>query len=247
MDRRLAQLSFPAIYAGHSQQQQASYPNLTTPSVSVVQNQELLNQQLRFLLGSSATSAQDNNRVGVSPTQVLPPIPSSVISRIRRGEFVNFDNLLPQNLGRPTSSAVSLSFDGDTLSLSNPLDTFSQSINNNSNHKKARILDLCSWMLAWTLFIQAMVVFHGHLTQQLHEYQLFIAKLASQYNFNAWYSYDQAFRQHIANNPQASWAVSNVFLYNLHANLAHQNATSVLLLTIMLLGVLRVDQLALCD
>ena len=47
----------------------------------------------------------------------LPPIPSNIIQQIRDGKFVNFDHLLPDNLGMPTSAQISLNFDGETLGL----------------------------------------------------------------------------------------------------------------------------------
>lgn len=52
----------------------------------------------------------------------LPPVPMSVIQKIKKGEFVNFDNLLPGNLGRPTNTSISLNLDGETLNVSNPQD-----------------------------------------------------------------------------------------------------------------------------
>lgn len=42
----------------------------------------------------------------------LPPVPMSVIQKIKKGEFVNFDNLLPENLGWPTNTSISLNLDG---------------------------------------------------------------------------------------------------------------------------------------
>ena len=71
-------------------------------------------------------------------------------------------------------------------------------------------------MLAWALFYQIMVQHISTLVQQLMKYQLFITNLASQYIFSAWYSYDRAFRQQMANNWFADWGTSNDFLFNLH-------------------------------
>lgn len=59
-------------------------------------------------------------------------------------------------------------------------------------------------------------IFFPNLSEQLLHYQLYIVTLASQYSFSAWYAYDRAFRQHIANNPHCSWEVPNSLLYNLH-------------------------------
>ena len=43
----------------------------------------------------------------------LPAVPAKILKQIKNGEFVDFDLLLPSNIGRPTKSTVSLAFDGD--------------------------------------------------------------------------------------------------------------------------------------
>jgi len=63
----------------------------------------------------------------------------------------------------------------------------------NWNSCKNKVIDLHSWLLAWSLLLQ-IINFHGHLTNQLIKCQLFITQLATNYNFHLWYAYDQAFR-----------------------------------------------------
>ena len=139
-------------------------------------------------------------------------VPSTIIQRIQPGEFVNFDSLLPSNVGRASNSIISLKFDGESLSLSNNNDKSTTNILRTKN----KVNDFHSWMLAWTLFYQIMVQHNSTLVHQLIKYQLFITNLASQYIFSAWYSYDQAFNQHMANNRFADWGAFNDFLFNLH-------------------------------
>ena len=145
----------------------------------------------------------------------LPAVPSSVIQRIRRGEFVNFDHLLPQNLGRSTESQISLSFDGEKLLLSNNDGTGSSSTT--TNKTKAKVVDFFTWSLAWTLFFQTMIQFRAYLAEKLLRYQFYITHLANLYSFSAWHDYDIAFRQSIANNPNHfNWDSSDDDLYNIH-------------------------------
>jgi len=61
-----------------------------------------------------------------------------------------------------------------------------------------------------------MIIFHRHLTDQLVKYQLFVTQLATNYNVSAWYSYDQAFRLFICNNPGTRWDQCNEDIYNVH-------------------------------
>jgi len=78
----------------------------------------------------------------------------------------------------------------------------------NSFNTRNKVIDLHSWILAWSLFFQAFLILRGqHHASELIKYQLFIAQLASAYNFSAWYAYDQVFRLYIANNPQSQWDV----------------------------------------
>jgi len=49
---------------------------------------------------------------------IMPAISSSVLERIRRGEFINFDLLLPNNVPSETSIAFSLSLENSDSSTS---------------------------------------------------------------------------------------------------------------------------------
>ena len=48
-----------------------------------------------------------------------------------------------------------------------------------------------------------MLIYRGHLADQLVKYQVLISQFATNYNFAAWYAYDKAFRTFISNNPHA--------------------------------------------
>jgi len=89
-------------------------------------------------------------------------------------------------------------------------------VRNNVQASRNRVFDLHSWLLAWSLFLQATIIFRGHLVSQMLKYQSFIAQLASNYNFQAWFSYDQSCRLAIANNPHLRWDTVNEDIYNLH-------------------------------
>ena len=127
----------------------------------------------------------------------MPAIPHSVSEKIRRGEFIHLDQLLPNNVPSEVTTSYSLSLDSNNTN-STPRICVSNSLQNTKN----KIFDLFTWQLTWTLFCQAFLIFNADFAQQLIKYQLFIAQLASSYNFQAWYSYDQAFRLFLAINPE---------------------------------------------
>ena len=170
------------------------YPNLAN------QQQQHLQQQLN---SSQSVQAQSDFQ--------LPAVPAKILKQIKNGEFVDFDLLLPSNIGRPTNSTVSLAFDGDGNISLQKNDSSGQQLT-----KKAKVIDLNSWFMAWSRYFQASLVYRPHLVHQLVFYQMYIAHLANDYSFFGWYTYDKAFRIFIANNPTARWDVSNISLYNMH-------------------------------
>ena len=141
----------------------------------------------------------------------LPAIPSAVLEKIRRGEFVNFDLLLPNNVPSETRNTFTMSLYNSDISQGPKI-----VVHNGAQSQKNKVIDLHSWFLAWCLFFQAYIIFRGHLACQLAKYQIFIAQLASNYSFHSWYDYDQAFRLYMANNPHASWDKVNEDIYNVH-------------------------------
>eukprot|EP00111_Clytia_hemisphaerica_P007722 TCONS_00022438-protein len=191
-----------------AQPTQLNLPSLSRPvqnNVSVPANISPFQQQ---------QDVQDGRTQDLSNLQ-LPPVPANVINRIRRGEFVNFDSLLPQNVGRSTNTHISLNIDGDSISLASNNDS-SSTTKDNSKYK-AKVTDFLTWSLAWTFFFQIMVQFNSHLTEQLLQYQLYITNMANQYIFSAWYNYDKAFRQSLANNPhKVNWSSSDGYIFNLY-------------------------------
>ena len=154
---------------------------------------------------------QQQQQINNQHQSELPAIPSKILKQIKNGEFVDFDTLLPSNIGRPNNSAVSLAFDGDgNISFHRNESTIHQF------SKKAKVIDLNSWLMAWSRYFQASLVYRPHLVGQMLSYQVYISHLANDYSFSGWYTYDKAFRTFVSNNPTARWDLSNQTLYNLH-------------------------------
>jgi len=158
----------------------------------------------------SAISPQQHTVGNATNHSNLPAIPASILEKIRRGEFVNFDSLLPNNVPSESNNLFTMSLDQSNSSVGPRI------LVQNSSNNRNKVTDLYTWVLAWSLFFQACIIFRGHLVAQLLKYQIFIAQLASQYNFQAWYAYDQAFRVFMSNNPHCNWDQCNDDIFNLH-------------------------------
>ena len=104
----------------------------------------------------------------------LPPIPAPVLERIRRGEFVNFDLLLPNNVPSEVRSSYAMS-----LNSSDPTQGPTVVFRDNNSGTRNRVTDLHSWFLAWSLFFHACLIFRPHIADKMEKYQCFISKLAS--------------------------------------------------------------------
>ena len=84
-----------------------------------------------------------------SSSSLLPPAPTRVIQRIQHGEFINLKSLFPQNINDKDKKSVIVLFDGDGLSLSQD-DAWNDG---QTKDYKYKVIDLQSWLLAWTVFM----------------------------------------------------------------------------------------------
>ena len=73
-----------------------------------------------------------------------PPIKASVIKKIRKEEYVEFDDILPAPPAISTDNFFGLEMDADSSSLILK-----------ENNPKVRIRDFPSWICAWNLLTQA--------------------------------------------------------------------------------------------
>ena len=137
-------------------------------------------------------------------TSAMPPLPQTVIDKIKNCEFVNFDLLLPNRSPIQNDEYTFKVVGGATPSVALVP----------NNQKKPKVTDFNSWMVAWNKFIRCYSIFHPHRVQELIRYQTIICDFASQYNFAAWSQYDQMFRYQLAYNHDLSWYRIDDDLYN---------------------------------
>ena len=134
----------------------------------------------------------------------MPPLPQSVIDKIKNSEFVNFDLLLPNRSLLQSDEYTFKVIGGDTPSDALVL----------NNQKKPKVTDFSSWMVAWNNFVRCYTIFHPHRLHELLRYQSTICDFVSQYNFAAWSQYDRMFRYQMAYNHGLSWHRIDDDLYN---------------------------------
>ena len=146
--------------------------------------------------------------------QAVASVPPRFLHQIRRGEYVNFDQLFSAiTLGfssRPEFT-MSLTHD-DTLGLDG-CPTFAIRPRQQGG---ARISSYTDWSRAWCDFYTASTVFRPHLSSSMLRYQSIIARFASTYPHAAWAAYDSAFRQAVANNPAIGWGSIHDELFDRH-------------------------------
>ena len=117
------------------------------------------------------------------PAGPLPAVPQAVLDKIRRGEFVSFEALLPQPASHSVQqqSAFTVSFCADdpsrvSVQPSSSLADPSATSSGRGGQGRNKVSDPRWWFLAWSLFLSVMLVFHAHLVPQLVRYQSTIAR-----------------------------------------------------------------------
>ena len=154
------------------------------------------------IIKPAALSAQSN--INQSSQLAMPLLPQAVINNIRNGEFVNFDNLLP-NRAPINMDEYSFKVGGGSTPTVELVPR---------RQAKTKVTDFNSWMVAWNNFLRCFSNFFPHRIQELVHYQAIICDFANQFTFNAWSNYDRMFRYQAAYNAALSWNRVDDDLYN---------------------------------
>ena len=139
--------------------------------------------------------------IGVSAACSTPPhagnlhVPKSAQDRILRGEFVDFDQLLPEILGAVDSNK---SFELRSSSSRGALEVVEV---NTTCPVHRRVHDIATWLEAWSLYMHVVISNAPHHTAELLSYQCMILAANRQYFAEAWLMYDQQFRRFVASQP----------------------------------------------
>ena len=124
----------------------------------------------------------------------LAPVPSKLVEKIQRLEFVDLADLLRDNLEVQRRSVATES---------------TQSTRN----KRREITDLLSWVSCFGAYAAVLTAKYPGLSKQLWAYQTMIVREARRCGGNGWLAYDSYFRQQVAGNSSADWSHLNTSLY----------------------------------
>ena len=152
------------------------------------------------VVGTPGTSAPAHN---------LPPIPQKITQRIAKREYIDFADLLSDNLYPHPSLATQNQYKLEV----NPQDPSALAIVP-SHQRKRRVDGLHSWLEAWNVYLQTVLHYFPLLAPDLLAYQDQICKFSRKFRASAWIMYDTAFRYMAASNPSLPWGKINDQLYN---------------------------------
>jgi len=148
---------------------------------------------------------------GLAPTFQQPfvigpgysPVPYKVVSQIILGKYVNFEDLLPENISF-NEPEPQLMFEGRLVFSPTP------------KKNKRQINDIVTWLEAFTIFSLILGSYFPNRWVDLIKYKLLILRTYRQFSGSAWLNYDKEFREQAAAERQINWSTMSVQLYNFH-------------------------------
>lgn len=131
---------------------------------------------------------------GVYVGDGIPPVPEKVATKIKKGEFVEMGELLPE-FWSPRE-------DGDS-----------------GREAKARrsrkVTDIFTWLQCFGVFVSVRAPSAPHLIPELMAYMSTIVRVSQDFSGLAWVRYDAAFRRQAALTRNDRWSVINSTLYTM--------------------------------
>ena len=122
-----------------------------------------------------------------SQSAALPSVPTKLCQRILRGEFVNLDELLPENLSKqPKEQICWQASSADThapLTISLPDTT-----------ARRKVVDMSSWVQAFTNYAATVLRWAPERAAELMGYQALISQAFQNFQNSAVLAYDREFR-----------------------------------------------------
>ena len=144
----------------------------------------------------------------------MPAITDKLKQKITRGEYLDFDLLLPDNMfparETPSSSAFTLRLSSDTSTTSDPSNVI---VAQPRPLRRRTVSDLSSWLEAWNVFIAINVAHYPARALPLLAYQRIIGNAASKHPPAEWLQYDSKFRALAACDKSLRWDVKHSDLW----------------------------------
>lgn len=203
IDEKLKSIQPAAVPQPHQLPQSSLLP--PQPTLPPPQPQQLtLQQQLedpRFV----ASLLSQPNSITQPPSQasLASHVPSKTRQAILRGEYVEFDSLLPENSCLDGDHpGLSISFDGKQINVPSP-----------ARKKKTYIDSIDKWLSAFAVYCTILLVNFPQRAVEMFSYQEIIRSAQRKFAGFAWLSYDIDFRRKAASNLALSWGARDIQLY----------------------------------
>ena len=119
-------------------------------------------------------------------SQSLPPVPVTLQQRILRGEYIDFNTLLPVVMFSVATSTPSPNASRSTI-------------------QSPRVASFSNWLDAWNIYIAMVVAHNPAQASELLGYQRLIHSASKHFSTSAWLKYDAQFHTLAASNPQFRW------------------------------------------
>lgn len=149
-------------------------------------------------LQSSMPPASNNKHVLVAPG--LPSISQRMIDKIKRGEYIDFNELPP---ARGLSKALPSHLEGQVVIVQ--ADDLASS--------RKMIPNFETWAQCFSIYAAIRIASDPSRAGDLMAYNHSIASMAKKYPWPSWIMYDQAFREEAAYIPSRLWGKEDASLY----------------------------------
>ena len=160
----------------------------------------------------SNTISNNQSAVTLNPF-IPPPIKSSLLKKIEKKEYIDFEELLPSS-----HSYVNNELINNTVI---DVDLETKALKLRPHEKKEKIANLRTWMCAWNTFMQAYLHFKPDNFYLLFSYQKHFCRLASKYKFEACYMYDKDVRMLLASQASLPPSQRTVAWDNINQEVIH--------------------------
>ena len=172
----------------------------TTPTLPALQVQQLAELPTGAEQGQNQPSTSS-----VLIADGIPPIPSKVLEKIRRWEYIDLAMLLANDT--PDDSSSTVVFNGQALVVSP---------STNPTKKRKIALDIQSWSQAYSMYAAALISADSTTKPEsagLLAHMFSVLQLAKDLGGSQWLHYDKSFREWAAAKNVRSWGELNLPIF----------------------------------
>ena len=155
---------------------------------SAAGNVATMNSLLR--MGTTPETPKQTGTSGICLAEGLPPVPAKLVEKIRRGEFVEMYELLPD---------LWLQIEDTTI----------------RSGRRCRVMDIKVWIQCFASYVRVVAANEPERVADLLGYMINIIRASQDFEGSAWVTYDNTFRRQAANNKQKIWSNINTSLFSL--------------------------------